>query len=82
MRDLVIDEIENIFLAPCNKYRWSNMSIKRGIGLVYERTKKTRKPTSHTVSLALVIRSDIEELTDEALLVLLTAMVRQASKQM
>jgi len=82
MRNLVIDEIENIVLAPCNKSRWSYMSIKFGIGLVRERTKKNRKLTSQTFSLSSATREDFEALTDEALLVLLTAVVRQASKQM
>lgn len=82
MRNLVIDEIQNIHEAPFNNSRWSSMSIKIGIGLVYERTKKARKPRSQIVSLSSATRADFEELTDEALLILLTAMVRQASKQM
>jgi len=82
MRNLVLDEIENIVQSPCNKYRWSYMSIKFGIGLVRERTKRNRKLTSQTFSLSSATREDLEALTDEALLVLLTAVVRQASKQM
>jgi len=82
MRELVLDEIETICYNPANKSRWSSMSIKLGIGFVYERTKKTRKPYSQTISLSLASRADFETLTDEALLALLTAVVRQASKQM
>ena len=82
MRNMVIDEIENIVFSPCNSSRWSYMSIKNGIGLVRERTKRNRKLTSSTFSLLDAEREDFEALTDEALLTLLTAVVRQASKQM
>lgn len=82
MRNLVIAEIKNIQDNPCNKMRWSYMSIKLGVGFVYERTKKSRKVGSQVVSLSSATRADFEELSDEALLVLLTAMIRQASKQM